>query len=277
MEEYNRKVKEAEERAKQKRQELIRQRDEGVARKRAEMEKQIEEEYERRKAEAERQRDAQIKERISKVQGDLKKQERDLMQQFCEKLKILRDTEAEKRRKYESALAEANQRSESLKQQLAVVTQQMQELEMLKSQLQIQPKQIQIAVQVPSYQSDTTMEKNLLADFSQKMCALRTQEQQIKKDVSAIKPTSATISFSPTINQQQYPQVMPLCQPPCPPAPQQIQPYCAPAMPMMPMPMMGCYAPCSSCSTCCMPSGGYMPPIPVHAGANIQQNGCSSR
>lgn len=67
MEEYNRKVKEAEERAKQKRLELIRQRDEGVARKRAEMEKQIEEEYKRRKAEAERQRDAQIKERISSM------------------------------------------------------------------------------------------------------------------------------------------------------------------------------------------------------------------
>ncbi|KAM3184247.1 hypothetical protein ACTXT7_008721 [Hymenolepis weldensis] len=294
MEEYNRKVKEAEERAKQKRQVLIRQRDEGVARKRAEMEKQIEEEYERRKAEAERQRDAQIKERISKVQGDLKKQERDLMQQFCEKLKILRDTEAEKRRKYESALAEANQRSELLKQQLAMATQQLQELEMLKSQLQIQPKQIQIAIQVPSYQSDTTMEKNLLADFSQKMCALKTQEQKIKKDICnvpmpqverpqmpeipipAVIPTSATVSYSPTISQQQCPQVMPLCQPPCPPAPQQIQPYCAPAMPMMPMPMMGCYAPCSSCSTCCMPSGGYMPSIPVHAGANIQQNGCCS-
>lgn len=65
MDEYNQKVKEARERAKQKRQELIIQRDEEVARKRKEMEKQIEEEYERRKAEAECQREAEIKARVS--------------------------------------------------------------------------------------------------------------------------------------------------------------------------------------------------------------------
>lgn len=64
MTEYNRKVKEAEERAEQKRQELIRQRDEEIARKRAEMKRQIEEEYERRKAEAERQRKAEIEARM---------------------------------------------------------------------------------------------------------------------------------------------------------------------------------------------------------------------
>lgn len=65
MEEYNRKVKEAEEKAEQRRQELTRQRDEEVAKKRAEMEKEIEAEYARRKAEAERKRDADIKDRIS--------------------------------------------------------------------------------------------------------------------------------------------------------------------------------------------------------------------
>lgn len=65
MEEYNRKVKEANERAEQKRKELIRQRDEEVARKRAEMERQIDEEYEKLKLEAAIKRDALIKEKIS--------------------------------------------------------------------------------------------------------------------------------------------------------------------------------------------------------------------
>lgn len=63
MEEYNRKVKEALEKAEQKRQELIRQRDEEVARKRVEMERWVEEEYERRKAEAKSKQEAEIQAR----------------------------------------------------------------------------------------------------------------------------------------------------------------------------------------------------------------------
>lgn len=65
MEEYNRKVQEANERAEQKRKELIRQRDEEIARKRVEMEHQIEQEYERLKKEAELARETLIRENIS--------------------------------------------------------------------------------------------------------------------------------------------------------------------------------------------------------------------
>uniref|UniRef100_A0A0R3TKY2 CCDC66 domain-containing protein n=1 Tax=Rodentolepis nana TaxID=102285 RepID=A0A0R3TKY2_RODNA len=311
MKEYNRKVKEAKEKAERKRQELIRQRDEEVAKKRAELEKKIEEEYERKKAEAERQREAQIKKRMSEIQGELKKQEHDLMQQFCKNLKTVRDAEAERRRKYELAFAETNQRSETLKQQLAMARQQMQELEMLKFQLHRQEaerrqqldmlsKQIQFATQVPSYQSDTTMEKNLLADFSQKMRALKTQEQKLKESVANVpmphveKPqmpqipipisaapqpevmqpylTAPTAPAAPI--QQQYSQVMPSYQTPCLPAPQQMQSYCAPAMPMMPMQMMGCYAPYTPCSACCMPKRTDMTSMPICPGPNVRQSQC---
>nr|CDS27050.1 conserved hypothetical protein [Hymenolepis microstoma] len=220
MKEYNRKVKEAKEKAERKRQELIRQRDEEVARKRAELEKQIEEEYEKKKAEAERQRDAQIKKRMSEIQGELKKQEHDLMQQFCKNLKTVRDAEAERRRKYELAYAETNQRSESLKQQLAMARQQMQELEMLKfqlhrqeaerrQQLEILAKQIQFATQVPSYQSDTTMEKNLLADFSQKMRALKTHEQKLKESVANVPMPQVEKPQMPPIPIPDIPEVVP--------------------------------------------------------------------
>ncbi|KAM3184248.1 hypothetical protein ACTXT7_008722 [Hymenolepis weldensis] len=177
MEEYNRKVKEAQERAEQKRQELIIQRDEEVARKRKEMEKQIEEEYEKRKAGAERQREAEIKERISKAQSDLKKKKQNIMQTFTEKLNAVRDAETEKRRRYEIEVAEANLRSQQLKQQL-------EELKLGPAKMPAQ--QIQTVTNVPSYQSDTTMEKKLLAEFNQQMCSIKCQEQKIQEEAANV-------------------------------------------------------------------------------------------
>ncbi|VDL19249.1 unnamed protein product [Hymenolepis diminuta] len=181
MDEYNQKVKEAQERAERKRQELIIQRDEEVARKRKEMEKQIEEEYERRKAEAKRQHEAEIKAKVSKAQSDLKKKEQNLMQTFTQKLRAARDAETEKRRRYEIEVAEANHRSHQLKQQLA--------------------QQIQTVTNVPSYQSDATVEQKLLAEFSQQMNSIKGQEQKIQEEAANVP--------LPPIEKPEIPEVVP--------------------------------------------------------------------
>ncbi|KAM3184249.1 hypothetical protein ACTXT7_008723 [Hymenolepis weldensis] len=192
MTEYNRKVKEAEERAEQKRKELIRQRDEEVARKRAEMERQIEEEYERRKAEAERQRKAEIETRM-----------------LTQKLKAIRDAETEKRMKYERALAEAYQRCQPLKQQYAMAQLQMQELEAYKAQLQQQAKQIQTVSHVPAYESNASMEKDLLADFCQKMSAIKCQERKVLEEVANIPLPCVERPEMPEIPIPEIPEVCP--------------------------------------------------------------------
>ncbi|VUZ38747.1 unnamed protein product [Hymenolepis diminuta] len=220
MDEYNQKVKEAQERAERKRQELIIQRDEEVARKRKEMEKQIEEEYERRKAEAKRQHEAEIKAKVSKAQSDLKKKEQNLMQTFTQKLRAARDAETEKRRRYEIEVAEANHRSHQLKQQLAMAQRHMQELEAWKVQIQQQEvqqkyqvdtltQQIQTVTNVPSYQSDATVEQKLLAEFSQQMNSIKGQEQKIQEEAANVPLPPIEKPKMPEIPIPEIPEVVP--------------------------------------------------------------------
>nr|CUU98098.1 hypothetical transcript [Hymenolepis microstoma] len=229
MKEYNRKVKEAKERAERKRQELIRQRDEEVARKRAEMEKQIEAEYERRKAEAKNQREAEIKARMSQAQEDIKRKEQYIMRAFTQKLKSIRDLETARRIKYERALAEANQRSQPLKQQFALTQLQIQELEAFKAQLQQQEverrrvldmltKQLQAVSYIPAYKSDTGKEKVLLADFCQRMSAIKNREKKVLEDIASI-PLPRVVKPPLRVPSMQIPSPPPLMPTPPPMAP----------------------------------------------------------
>ncbi|VDO03722.1 unnamed protein product [Rodentolepis nana] len=276
MKEYNRKVREAEERAERKRQELIRQRDEEVARKRAEMEKRIEAEYERRKAEARHQREAEIRARMSQAQEDIKRKEQIITQAFTQKLKAIRELEAKRRIQYERALAEANQRSLPLKQQFALAQRQIQELELFKTQIQQQAKQLQVVSYMPAYKSDTSKEKILLAEFCHRMSAIKSQEKKILEDVVPLRVPSMQIPSPPPLMPTPPPMAPPMsfCPPsyggmmfssavtPYQPQLQYSQPqppnFCNPAIPIMPMtpvPMCiptGC---CMPCSSCCRPGG----------------------
>ncbi|KAL5107761.1 hypothetical protein TcWFU_005430 [Taenia crassiceps] len=186
MEEYRQKVRAAEEDAERRRQELIAERDAEVAKKRQQAEYEVEQETARRRANAEQMRNEEVKKKIANAESTRKHKEQELMKLFCQKLKVLRDAENKRRAQYEKALMEANQRGAPIRQQIALTQRCIQEMEAYKAQIQAQEceRKSQLAmlsrqlesICVPAYHADTGSEKNLLAEFCQRLSVIKSEE-----------------------------------------------------------------------------------------------------
>ncbi|CDS37628.1 conserved hypothetical protein [Echinococcus multilocularis] len=188
MDDYRQRVREAEENAQRRRQELISKRDAEVAQKRQQAEYEVAQETARRKADAERRRNEEVQKKIAEAHCTRKRKEQELMQLFCQKLKVLRDLEAKKRAQYERALAEANQRGAPIRQQIALTQRCIQEMEAYKAHIQAQEcerkshlamlsQQLE-SICVPAYHADTGSEKSLLAEFCQKLSVIKCEENE---------------------------------------------------------------------------------------------------
>ncbi|VDK35588.1 unnamed protein product [Taenia asiatica] len=226
MDEYRQRVREAEEDAERRRQELIAKRDAEVAQKRQQAEYEVAQETARRKAKAEQMRKEEIKKKIAEAECTRKRKEQELMQLFCQKLKVLRDLEARRRAQYEKALMEANQRGAPIRQQIALTQRCIQEMEAYKAQIQAQEcerkshlamlsRQLE-SICVPAYHADTGSEKNLLAEFCQKLSVIKCEENE--------KIIAAENTPMPVYEIRKSPyshQLNPIC---CPPQPT----YCCP-------------------------------------------------
>ncbi|VDM17718.1 unnamed protein product [Hydatigera taeniaeformis] len=157
MEEYRQRVREAEEDAERRRQQLIAKRDAEVAQKRQQAENEVARETARRKAEAERKRNEEVKRKIAEAECTRKQKEQELMQLF--------------------SLMEANQRGAPIRQQIAMTQRCIQEMEAYKAQIQAQGRQLE-SICVPAYHADTGSEKNLLAEFCQKLSVIKCEENE---------------------------------------------------------------------------------------------------
>ncbi|KAL5967169.1 hypothetical protein TSMEX_005094 [Taenia solium] len=269
MDEYRQRVREAEEDAERRRQELIAKRDAEVAQKRQQAEYEVEQETARRKAKAEQMQKEEVKKKIAEAECTRKRKEQELMQLFCQKLKVLRDLEAKRRAQYEKALMEANQRGAPIRQQIALTQRCIQEMEAYKAQIQAQEcerkchlamlsRQLE-SICVPAYHADTGSEKNLLAEFCQKLSVIKCEENE---KIIAAENTPMPAYEIPQMPEIQIPEI-PEIQPEPVPTPERRE-YRVPSMidlPSIPQPI--CCPPPQP--ICCPPQPAYCCPIPTVA------------